>query len=113
MEANPRDALDEARAAFRERNYDTALERYEHFFDHALDDDAHSLYGVRLSYCLSEWAKLGDVHPLARRRLEEKASESLDLLVHTRDPERFHDFIAICGYLDQKSDPVRSVSSPS
>lgn len=107
MEANPRDALDDARAAFREKKYETALERYEHFFDHALDDDAHSLYGVRLSYCLSEWAKLGNVYTLATRRLEEKASESLVLLARTREPERFHDFIAICRYLDRNSDPIR------
>lgn len=106
MEANSKDALDEARAAFRGKDYGGSLERYEYFFDHALDNDAHSLYGVRLSYCLSEWAKLGTVYPLAMRRLEEKASESLALLTQTRDPERFHDFIAICRYLDRKSDPI-------
>ena len=107
METNPRDALDEARAAFQERNYDRALERYEHFFDHALDDDPHSLYGVRLSYCLSEWAELGEVHPLALRRLEEKAGEALALLTQTRNPERFHDFIALCRYLHRTEEPVR------
>jgi hypothetical protein len=106
MEANPRDALDEARAAFRDENYGSALERYEHFFDHALDEDAHSLYGVRLSYCLSEWAELGTVYPLAMRRLEEKANESLALLTQTREPERFHDFVAICRYLDREPEPI-------
>ena len=107
METNPRDALDEARAAFQEKNYDRALERYEHFFDHALDVDPHSLYGVRLSYCLSEWAELGEVHPLARQRLEEKAGEALALLTQTRNPERFHDFMALCRYLHRTEEPVR------
>lgn len=107
MERTQKDALDEARVAFRAKDYGTALERYEYFFDHALDDDAHSLYGVRLSYCLSEWAKLGEVHPLALQRLEKRADEALVLLVQTRDPERFHDFIALCRYLRRLEEPVR------
>ena len=58
-----KDALDRARAAFKEANYSRALEQYEYFFDHALDDDPHSLYGVRLSYCLAEWVRLGELYP--------------------------------------------------
>lgn len=107
MESTQRDALDEARAAFRDKDYVRALERYEYFFDHALVGDPHSLYGVRLSYCLSEWAKLGEVHPPARQRLEERAGEALVLLAQTRDPERFHDYIALCRYLHWSEEPGR------
>lgn len=102
-----RDSLDHAREAFRSGNHPEALKQYEHFFDHALDDDPHSLYGVRLSYCLDEWARLGKKYPPALRRLEERAQEALSLLEETRNPERFHDFTAICRYLNLNGEPVR------
>lgn len=99
----PRDALDAARVACREKRYREALSSYEWFFDHALDDDPAALYGVRLSYCLSEWARLGSDYPPAWKRLEERRDEALELFGSTRDPERFHDFMAICRCLDEDS----------
>src|SRR5687767_7110533 len=99
----PRDALDAARIAFRDKRYPEALSNYEWFFDHALDDDPAALYGVRLSYCLSEWARLGSEYPPAWKRLEERRDQALELFGSTRDPERFHDFMAICQYLDEDS----------
>jgi hypothetical protein len=99
----PRDALDAARAAVRDSRYPEALSSYEWFFDHALDDDPAALYGVRLSYCLSEWAQLGSKYPPAWKRLEERRDQALELFGSTRDPERFHDFMAICRCLDEDS----------
>jgi hypothetical protein len=64
-----RDALDNARAAFKHGDYPEALRQYDYFFDHALDDDPAALYGVRLSYCLDEWAKLGEKYPPALESL--------------------------------------------
>lgn len=107
MECNQRDILEEARAAFKEGNYAEALEQYEYFFDHALDDDPYSLYGVRLSYCLDEWVRLGNRYPLALQRLEQKAGAALALLDQTRNPERFHDFVVICKYLERPEEPIR------
>jgi hypothetical protein len=107
MASLQRDALNRARAAFKKGDYGEALEQYAYFFDHAQDDDPYSLYGVRLSYCLDEWARLGERYPQARQRLEQKADEALALLGQTREPERFHDFIAICEYLKRKEDPIR------
>jgi hypothetical protein len=101
-----RDALDRARAALGAGRDAVALEEYEYFFDHALDSD-RALYGVRLSYCLGEWAKLGERYPPALRRLRSKARKALAALDETRDPERFHDFVAICRYLGREREPIR------
>lgn len=106
MTHSQKDALDEARIAFKAGSYFEALEKYEYFFDHALDGDPASLYGVRLSYCLNEWSRLGQKFPPAKIRLQQKREEALSLLHETRDPERFHDYIAICKYLGCTDLPV-------
>ena len=95
----PRDALDLARQAARDGHYGEAVANYSYFFDHALDDDPASLYGVRLSYCLDEWARLGRKFPPALVALEERRREALRRLESTREPENFHDFECISKYL--------------
>ena len=95
----PRDSLDLARQAARSGHYVDALENYGYFFEHALDDDPASLYGVRLSYCLDEWVRLGRKYPPALAALEERRREALRRLMTTREPEHFHDFECISKYL--------------
>jgi hypothetical protein len=102
----PRVWLNNARAAFREGKYPEALALYDYFFEHALDDDEASFYGVRLSYCLDEWAKLGQVYPPALAQLEKKKNDSLILLEQSHNPERFHDFVAICEYLKCSNESI-------
>jgi hypothetical protein len=102
----PKDALDQARSAFRTGNYAEALKQYEYFFDHAMEDEEHNYYGVRLSYCLDEWARLADKYPAAIDRLEKKRDEALSLLAQTRNPERFHDYQSICKYLKSEKLPI-------
>jgi hypothetical protein len=99
----PKTVLDAARAAFRDKRYGEALQSYEWFFDHALDDNPSAYYGVRLSYCLSEWVRLGSKYPPAQKRLEERRDQALELFTSTRDPERFHEFMAICRAFDEDS----------
>lgn len=102
MEADspePREVLREARSAASEGDFETALSKYEFFFDHALDDDPAALYGVRLSYCLDEWAQIGEKFDPARAALVNRKKESLRLFGESKELERFHDFVAICGYL--------------
>lgn len=101
-----RDALDKARAAFRDGDYPAALRHYDYFFDHALDDDPVALYGVRLSYCLDEWVQLGEKYPLALKALIEKKNDALVLFERSRDPERFHDFVAISKNLNAGDEPT-------
>src|SRR5688572_6273425 len=104
MVVPPGQVLDEARAAAMQGDYAVALDRYERFFDRALIDQGEdgNYYGVRLSYCLSEWARLGEKHVPARKRLEEKAAEALAAFETTKDSEKFHDFQAISGKLGRK-----------
>lgn len=104
MVVPPGKVLGEARAASQEGDYAVALERYERFFDRALLDqgDDGNYYGVRLSYCLSEWASLGQKYGPAQKRLEEKADEALDAFEKSKDSEKFHDFQAISGKLGRK-----------
>src|SRR4051812_21904757 len=94
-----------ARAAVKGGDYEAALEQYDHFYEHALEVDK-SYYGVRLSYCLNEWAALGEKYPPAKARLEGKAADALALLDKTLDPERFHDYQAICHFLKCPEKPV-------
>lgn len=103
----PGDVLKQARAAFVCEDWPLALERYEHFFDHALDGDPASYYGVRLSYCLSEWAKLGERFEPARQRLEVRAKQALTEFEWTSKRERFHDFVAISRAIGRDDEGVR------
>lgn len=100
-----RKALADARVSFKEGEFANALTQYEYFFDHAIEEE-ESLYGVRLSYCLDEWARLGSKYPPALQRLQFKAEEAHDLLLRTRKPDRFHDYIAICEYLHRNEAPI-------
>ena len=103
MVVPPGQVLKEARAAAEAGDHALALENYERFFDRALhDQDEDNYYGVRLSYCLDEWARLGEKYPTARERLEAKASEALVSFEATSDYEKFHDFQSIRDHLGQE-----------
>src|SRR5690242_9176390 len=104
MVVPPGQVLKEARAAAKAGNYALALERYELFFDRALLDQGedNNYYGVRLSYCLDEWTRIGERYPAARQRLETKATEALAAFEATSDSEKFHDFQSITDHLGEK-----------
>ena len=101
-----RKCLDEARQHSRAGDYAKALELFEYFFDHALDEDDGALYGVRLSFCLAYWAELAETYPPAEQRLLERKTECLDAFLDSEDAELFHDFAAICKYLDEPDAPL-------
>ena len=98
--------LEAARAAHDRGDPARALQLYESFFDGSADDDTGSYYGVRLSYCLHEWASLGEEHPPAQARLLWKKDECRRLLDDTGEPERFHEYKAICEALGDAGSPV-------
>lgn len=100
-----RKALANARALFKKGDFEKAAAQYEYFFDHALEEE-ESLYGVRLSYCLDEWARLGSKYPPALERLIFKAEEAHGLLLRTRRPAYFHDYMAICENLQRDGAPI-------
>ncbi|BBB68551.1 hypothetical protein UNDYM_4298 [Undibacterium sp. YM2] len=94
--------LEKAMEAHAAKEYETSLVSYEWFFDHALDEDNASLYGVRLSYCLFGWARLGQEYETARIRLEQKFAHSIEALEQSRNLTYFHDYAAIGASLNQQ-----------
>lgn len=98
--------LRDAHTAHQAGDFANALKFYEHFFDHALDDDPYALYAVRLSHCLHGWVELAEVFPGANRALIRKMKEMLDAYQLKRDPERFHDFISISRALGTEDEAV-------
>jgi len=98
--------LEDAQLAHRSGDFVNALKFYEHFFDHALDDDPYALYGVRLAHCLQGWAELAKVFPGAKNRLENKKRERLDQFKESTDPETFHDYLSITRLLGTEADAL-------
>lgn len=98
--------LQDAQLAHDAGDFLNALKFYEHFFDHALDDDPYALYGVRLSYCLEGWGRLADEFIGAKNQLEQKQSEALQAYKQHKKPEIFHDYFAISKVLGKNSDAI-------
>ena len=96
--------LDKAREAFKSSDYANSLKNYENFFEQTFNT---SYYGVRLSYCLSEWKELADIYPDAMIRLQSKRDEALQLFEKTKEPEHFHDYKAICNVLDSPDEALK------
>ncbi len=88
--------LEDAQLAHEAGDFSNALKFYEHFFDHALDDDPYALYGARLSHCLNGWGELAQVFPGAKNRLDAKKRDTLDQYLTAKEPEFFHDYLSIC-----------------
>ncbi|MGH1539921.1 MAG: hypothetical protein ACRBHB_05845 [Arenicella sp.] len=99
--------LDNAELAHRAGDFVNALKFYEHFFDHALDDDPYALYGVRLSYCLAGWGRLAQEFVGARQRLEQKQQEVLQQYQLSKVPETFHDYYCISHYLNRQEESLQ------
>jgi hypothetical protein len=99
MSGNIWDVFIQARESAKSEKYPEALAQYEYFFDHALAEDV-SLSGVRASYCLSEWAALGEKLPEAKIHLEVRRGKALSLFEETKSLDYFRDYVSICRALD-------------
>ncbi len=79
--------------------YEEALQEYVWFHHHALEHNP-ALYGVRLSFALSDWLELAESYPEARRVLEEIRDEKSTTLARgDGSRELFHDVASINEYL--------------
>ena len=88
-------ALDDARRLSDEGRFAEALEKHIWFHDHALEVD-EALYGVRLSYALADWVKLGSRYPPALQALiEVRDRNTAEITSGSRSYELFHDVVAI------------------
>jgi hypothetical protein len=98
---DPDTVLDEARELASQGKYAEALERRLWFHEHALEHEP-AMYGVRLSYALSEWVELGKVYPPALEKLRAvRDADEAELAGGGGSRELFHDVTAINGCLDE------------
>ena len=98
MEIDPRVVLNEARNAYKEENYSIALSKYQWFYKNSIEINK-SFYGVRLSYCLNEWAELGEKYQPAKEALVKLKETTLSSFNETLSQEAFHEYSCICEYL--------------
>ena len=98
--------LEDAKLAHEAGDFVSALKFYQHFFDHALDHDPYAYYGARLSHCLTGWGELAAEFPAAKNQLEAKKQSMLEEYLTAKEPERFHDYLAICRTLGHKGDAL-------
>ncbi|MCG8670506.1 MAG: hypothetical protein MI867_13900 [Pseudomonadales bacterium] len=99
MNSDPGEVLNKARKAYQDRDYPAALENYQWFYHNSLDID-QSYYGVRLSYCLDEWAALGKEFPRAANALTRLKEDTLSHFSNTKSRKAFHEYSSICEYLE-------------
>lgn len=93
-----RKRLHDARAAANAGRYDEALDGYIWFHENSVN--APGMAGVRLSFALFYWIKLGQAYPPARVALEAiRDRKSKSLLNGIRDVPFFHDVVAINKHL--------------
>lgn len=84
-----------AQSAARDGRHEEALREYIWFHDHALEVD-RALYGVRLSFALSDWCELGKVYPKALDALKEIRDRKTQRLISGEgDRALFHDVESI------------------
>lgn len=110
MDLDPGKVLTEAREAAKEKRYSTALEKYQWFFENSIEIK-RSYYGVRLSYCLDEWAELGKEYPPAMKALIELKDRSLSDFKSTLSRQSFHEYSSIAGYLDLQDEVLEQFMS--
>jgi hypothetical protein len=83
--------LNETREMVRGGRFEEALERMVWFHHHALDYGP-GMAGVRLSFALSDWLRLGDVYPPARAALLATRDATLQQLLQSPgEPRHFID----------------------
>jgi hypothetical protein len=88
-------ALADARRLTAEGDYAGALERHLWYHDHALES-APSHYGVRLSFALSDWHRLGEKYPPAIEAFRRVRDEKTKRLAEGEEKhDLFHDVAAM------------------
>jgi hypothetical protein len=98
---NPHKILDEAEADAQAGRYADALTKHVWFFQNALKYD-RGLYGVRLSFALSDWVELGKAYPPAMKKLKafrDQAETNVQKDKNVR--EYFNDFASINKELNE------------
>jgi hypothetical protein len=91
--------FNEIRQDFKDKKYQTALEKHVWFHKNALKFN-QGMYGVRLSYAIAEWIELGRVYPPALSALQKIRDDSCSEIKSGRgDFYLFNDISSINEYL--------------
>jgi hypothetical protein len=103
---DPNQILDEAREDACNGNHQDALLKHLWFHNNALKY-RRALYGVRLSFALSDWYELGTAYPPARQALIETRDKAGDAVRKgVNFYETFHDYEAISEKLSEAKKTV-------
>ena len=105
MDREPSKVLNIARKSFEEKDYSKALEKYEWFFENSILIDK-SYIGVRLSYCLNEWADLAKKYSPAMEALVKQKNSALNHFKKTNSASSFNDYACICDYLECSEETI-------
>jgi len=105
----PSTILQEAKIDHRDGNYEAALAKHLWYHDNALAIEPAQL-GVRLSFALSAWLKLGEDYPTAMKALV-KTREDTEAKIRAEDQVRvkfrdFHDYTALNRTLGEEKRTV-------
>ena len=91
----PKLILNEAKNDYKEKRYEDALAKHVWFHDHALEYQP-SMSGVRLSFALGSWKRLGESYPPALKTLKRIRDNKTDLLAQEKGNRNlFHDVMAL------------------
>jgi len=103
---DPDKIYDEAQEDTKAYRYELALEKHVWFHHNALKYE-RSLYGVRLSYALSDWLDLAKVYPPALVKLQEVRDQAAHNVKNGVNPYAFfHDFKSINEELGENEQTV-------
>lgn len=98
---DPEKVLARARKYYRQGNYEKALQDHIWFHDNALKYKP-SLYGIRLSFALLDWVKLGKKYPKAHNELINIRIKKTKQIKNKHGTlELFHDVKSINKYLNE------------
>jgi len=96
------DGLERARRFAEQGKYEEALREHIDFHDNILKTKP-AMYGVRLSFALSDWIDLGQKYPKALTALKDiRDKKTTRLLKGEENREIFHDVTSINDHLDEK-----------
>jgi hypothetical protein len=104
---DPDKILDEARQDACDGKYQDALIKHLWFHNNALKYD-RALYGVRLSFALSDWQKLGKEYPPALQSLRDVRDKSgQDVKDGKNYYDSFHDYVAMNESLAEEEKTIQ------
>lgn len=99
--------LDKANKLFAQGKYEEALRHHISFHDNILKTQP-AMYGVRLSFALSDWMELGKKYPKALTALKDiRDKKTARLAGGEEDRPLFHDVRAINDHLSEQAATVK------